>query len=241
MMLGVRIEDRDQFKTWSTDFAELVGNLARPRERLVQIKTSAFELFEYLRATVIRLRKSPEDNLMSELARVEEAGSVLTEDELLSNAIFLLVAGHETTPNLIANGLLSLLRAPDEMARLRAAAALLPSAVEEMLRFESPLQMVGRVAREDLEIGRTAIEKGQVIALGLGSANHDPTVFTDPDRLDVGRRDNKHLAFTTASARRWRGSRARLPSRPRSSASAPSGSPRTRGRSRGTTTSRSAA
>lgn len=194
-MLGVRIEDREQFKTWSTDIAELVGNPARPMERLLEIKKSAFELVEYLRAAMIRLRKSPEQNLMSALAQAEDAGSMLTEDELLANAVFVLVAGHETTTNLIANGILSLIRAPEELAQLRADASRFPSAIEELLRFESPLQMVGRIAREDLEIAGTTIKKGQVIALGLGSANHDPTVFADPERLDLARKDNKHLAF----------------------------------------------
>lgn len=195
-MLGVLPGDRDQFKRWSTDIAELVGNPARPMERLLEIKASTLELLEYLRATIARLRKRPEDNLMSELARVEEKGEKLTEDELLANAVFLLAAGHETTTNLIANGLLSLLRAPAEMARLRGDLSLLPSAVEEVLRHESPLQMVGRIARDDLEIAGTRIGKGEVIALVLGSANHDPSVFTDPDRLDVGRKENKHLAFS---------------------------------------------
>jgi hypothetical protein len=195
-MLGVLPEDRDQFKKWSTDFAELVGNPARPMARLLEIKTSAFELVDYLRVTIARLRKSPEDNLMSELARVEDEGEQLTLDELLANAVFLLVAGHETTTNLIANGLLSLLRAPEEMRRLRGDLSLLPSAVEELLRHESPLQMVGRIARDDLEIAGTRIAKGDVIALVLGSANHDPSVFSDPDRLDLGRKENKHLAFS---------------------------------------------
>ncbi len=195
-MLGVSPGDRDQFKKWSTDIAELVGNPARPMERLLEIKVSTFELLEYLRATVARLRRSPEDNLMSELARVEEKGDQLTEDELLANAVFLLAAGHETTTNLVANGLLSLLRAPEEMRRLRGDLSLLPSAVEEILRHESPLQMVGRIAREDLEIAGARIGKGEVIALVLGSANHDPSVFTDPDRLDLGRKENKHLAFS---------------------------------------------
>ena len=195
-MLGVSLEDRDQFKKWSTDVAELVGNPSRPLERLFEIKVSIFELLEYLRATVARLRKSPEDNLMSELARVEEKGDQLTEDELLANAILLLVAGHETTTNLITNGLLSLLRAPEEMRRHRDDLTLLPSAVEEILRLESPLQMVGRIAREDLEIAGTRIGKGEVINLVLGSANHDPSVFSDPDRLDIGRKENRHLSFS---------------------------------------------
>ncbi len=98
-MLGVQLEDRDQFKTWSTDLAELVGNPARPMARLLEIKKSTLDLVEYLRATMIRLRRSPEDNLMSALAQAEDAGSMLTEDELLANAVFVLVAGHETTTN----------------------------------------------------------------------------------------------------------------------------------------------
>lgn len=195
-ILGIAPGDRDQFKKWSTDFAELVGNPMRPMERLLEIKKSAFDLLEYLRATVARLRRSPENNIMSELARVEEKGEMLTEDELLANAIFLLVAGHETTTNLIANGILALLREPSQMQKLRDDPALLPSAIEELLRFESPLQMVGRITKENVEIGGTSIGPGQVIALVLGSANHDPKAFAEPDRLDIGRKENRHLAFS---------------------------------------------
>jgi cytochrome P450 len=168
-------------------------------ERLLEIKKSALELFEYLRATVARLRRTPENNIMSELARVEEKGDILTEDELLANAIFLLIAGHETTTNLIANGILSLLREPSQLQRLCDDPSLLPSAVEEFLRFEGPLQMVGRVTKEQVEIGGTTINPGQVIALVLGSANRDPKAFVDPDRLDIGRKENRHLGLSVGA------------------------------------------
>jgi len=194
-MLGVPPEDRDQFKQWSADFAEIVGNPIRPMERLLEIKKSVLELIDYLRGIVTRLHADPADNIMSTLVR-EQSEDMLTEDELLANAVFLLAAGHETTTNLIANGILSLLRAPAELERLRAEPSLLPSAVEEILRFESPLQITGRIAKEDIEIGGATIARGQLIALVLGSANRDPACFDDPDRLDIGRRDNKHLAFS---------------------------------------------
>lgn len=198
-ILGVSPGDRDQFKKWSTDFAELVGNPMRPMERLIEIKNSSLELLEYLRATVARLRKSPENNIMSELARVEEKGEMLTEDELLANAIFLLVAGHETTTNLIANGLLCLLREPEQMQKLREDPGLLPSAIEEFLRYEGSLQMVGRISKTEIRFGETTIGPGQVIALVLGSANRDPKIFNDPERLDIGRKENRHLAFSVGA------------------------------------------
>ena len=198
-ILGISPRDRDQFKKWSADFAELVGNPMRPMERLIEIKNSALELLEYLRATIARLRKSPENNIMSELVRVEEKGEMLTEDELLANAIVLLVAGHETTTNLIANGLLCLLREPAEMQRLRDDPSLTPSAIEEFLRFEGPLQMVGRISKTEIRIGDTTIGPGQIIMLGLASANRDPKMFVDPDRLDIGRKENRHVAFSVGA------------------------------------------
>ena len=127
--------------------------------------------------------------------RAQEEGDRLSEEELLANCVLLLNAGHETTTNLIGNGTLALLRHPDQMRRLRDDLSLLPSAVEELLRYDSPVQFTSRVLKADMEIGGKALRAGQVVLLLLGAANRDPEQFPDPDRLDVGRPDNKHIAF----------------------------------------------
>jgi cytochrome P450 len=129
------------------------------------------------------------------MARAEEAGDRLTEPELYANANLLLTAGHETTTNLIGNGVLALLRHPAELAKLRADPSLLPGAVEEFLRYDSPVQFTHRVAKEDVAVGDKMIRRGQFVYLMLGAANRDPGRFPDPDRLDVTRKDNHHVSF----------------------------------------------
>ena len=127
--------------------------------------------------------------------KVEEDGTRLTSNEIAANTTFLFLAGHETTTNLIGNGMLALLRHPDELSRLRADPSLIGSAVEELLRYDSPVQMRVRVARETVEIGGRRIAKGQRVLILVGAANRDPARFPDPDRLDIARPDNRHLAF----------------------------------------------
>jgi hypothetical protein len=123
------------------------------------------------------------------------AGDRLTEDELVTTCVLLLNAGHEATVNVSGNGLLALLEHPDELARLRTDPALLPTAIEELMRFDSPLQLFERTATDDVELGGVTIERGQKIAALLGSANRDPAVFADADTLDIGRTDNPHISF----------------------------------------------
>jgi pimeloyl-[acyl-carrier protein] synthase len=150
---------------------------------------------DYFRAAVARLRAGGGPGLLGAMARAEEAGDRLTEVELYANANLLLTAGHETTTNLIGNGTLALLRHPDQFQKLRADPSLLPGAIEEFLRYDSPVQFTHRLAGEDVALGGKTIRKGQFVFLMLGAANRDPARFPDPDRLDITRKDNHHVAF----------------------------------------------
>jgi cytochrome P450 len=202
-MLGVPPEDRDRFKRWSDDLASIAGGSGSPTglgyQDYQRIATSYAEFTAYLGAVVAQRRAQPRNDLLSALAQAEEAGDRLNEDELYANATLLLVAGHETTTNLIGNGTLALLRHPDQLARLKADPSLVPTAVEELLRYDSPVQFTTRLLKDDLTIGGKLLRGGQMVLLLLGAANRDPEHFTDPDRLDVGRADNKHLAFGLGS------------------------------------------
>jgi len=150
---------------------------------------------EYLHRIITQLRKEPRDNLMSALVSVEQEGDRLNELELLGMSISLLAGGHETTTNLIGNGLLALLRRPDQRKRLRENPSLIPTAVEELLRYDSSVQRLERIATVDLEIDGQKIGKGQRLLLMLGAANRDPSHFPDPNNLIITREPNQHLAF----------------------------------------------
>jgi hypothetical protein len=186
--------DRGSFKRWSDDFARFIDGSIR-EQGLPEAAKAAHALSDYFRDFIAERRKSPRDDLMSALIEAHEADDALSLDELVSNAILLLGAGHETTTNLLANGTLALLRHRGELERLRAEPALARSAVEELLRFDSPVQMTARLPGEDLEIRGQQIPAGQEVNLILAAANRDPAQFEDPDRLDLGRSENRHLAF----------------------------------------------
>jgi hypothetical protein len=194
-MLGVPAGDRARFKQWSDDFAVFLGSFNPTPEQQQQALASVLELKEYFRALVPELRRRPRGDLLSDLATAEEQGDMLSEEELLANCTLLLFAGHETTTNLIGNGLLALLRHPDQLHRLRAEPRLVGSAVEELLRYESPVQGTRRLAKEAVTVDGRRIERGQFVLLLLGAANRDPEQFPDPDRLDVTRSEVRHLAF----------------------------------------------
>ena len=140
-------------------------------------------------------RQNPRDDLISALVAAEEQGDRFSEEELFSMFVLLQIGGHETTTNLIGNGLLALLQNPEEMQKLKDNPSLMETAVEELLRYHSPIQSTGRIAMEDLEIRGRRISKGQAIATYIGAANRDPNQFPDPDRLDITRQQNRHLAF----------------------------------------------
>jgi hypothetical protein len=201
-MLGVPPEDRDQFKRWSDDLALLAGSSSTSDMTLDQFHriAQAFQdLTAYFARIVAERRVQPRDDLLSALAQAEEAGDRLSADELYANAALLLVAGNETTTNLIGNGTLALLRNPGQLARLTADPSLIPTAVEELLRFDSPVQFTVRVLTDEISLGGKSLRSGQMVLLLIGAANRDPEHFADPDRLDVTRTDNKHLAFGLGS------------------------------------------
>jgi cytochrome P450 len=200
-MLGVPPEDRDRFKRWSDESTAVVGNLPSNLSPDVLRKALAAteELQAYFRGIIAQRRAEPRDDLLSALVKAQEEGDRLSDEELLANSVLLLNAGHETTTNLIGNGTLALLRHPDQLRRLRESPSLIPSAVEELLRYDSPVQFTTRVLKADMELGGKVMRAGQMVLLLLGAANRDPEQFSDPDRLDVGRPDNKHLAFGLGS------------------------------------------
>jgi cytochrome P450 len=149
----------------------------------------------YFQAAIREQRQHPGSGLISALITAQLNGQHLTEQSIIANCILLTVGGQETTPNLIGNGMLSLLRHPDQMSRLRQDASFLPSAIEELLRYEAPSQHTTRIAPEDVQLGSRQIRKQQSVIAVMGAANRDPERFADPDRLDITRLDNRHLAF----------------------------------------------
>jgi len=193
-LLGVPPADRERFKRWSDDLATMAdATLAlaglEPAERAVA------ELEGYLREVFAERRSRPRENLITALVHAQAEGQVLTDEELLTTCILLLVAGNETTTNLIGNGVLALLEHPRELARLSEDPSLIRAAVEEMLRCDSPVQLTSRLAIEDVRIGGKDIRAGTEVDLLLGAANRDPGHFPDPDRFDVGRPENRPVAF----------------------------------------------
>ena len=192
-LLGVDVADHRKLKTWSCAFAEVLGNFQHNPERAFTLLTNLEEMTEYFRDAV--RTHGERDGLIRNLLRAQENGDRLTEDEVIANVIVTMVGGQETTTNLIANGLLTLLRHPDQMARLRSNRQLLPSAVEEMLRFEPPSQHTARIAPSYLTLEGQTIQRGQAVIAVMAAANRDPLRFPDPDRFDISRSDNRHLSF----------------------------------------------
>ena len=193
-MLGVPAQDRDRFKFWSNDVALTVEPTVSD-EQAALIKRSSENLIDYFDSIIDLRRSDPRDDLITALIAAEEEGDRLTHEELIAMLLLLLVAGNETTRNLIGNGTLAMLKHPDQLRRLRDDPDLMDSAIDEMLRYDSPVQLNGRMAIEDMEIGGKKIRAGQRVIGLLGAANRDPSVFTDPDKLDVGRREKSHISF----------------------------------------------
>jgi len=195
-MLGVPTEDRDSFREWSNDIIS-GGDLAQDyEERQKRSFAASQSLMEYLSRLIHERRRRPEDDLISGLVYARDEHGTLSEEELLGNCMLLLIAGHETTVNLIGNGTLALLRHPDQLERLGSDASLVKPAVEEALRFESPVQhSTFRVAAGEMEVGGRTIGRGEQVVAALGAANRDPEQFPEPDRFDVAREPNRHLAF----------------------------------------------
>jgi pimeloyl-[acyl-carrier protein] synthase len=198
-MLGVPLEDRHQLKAWSTNFAEMLGNFQHNPEHAARMLRTVQDMTAYFHDRIRELKNIPRDGLVHSLMSAEIDGDRLTEEEVVANSIVTMVGGLETTTNLIGNGVLTLLRNPGEIERMQEDQSLIPSAVEEMLRYESPSQHTGRLAPEDVEWEGKVIRKGQAVMAVMAAANRDPERFPDPDRFDVARIDNRHLAFGYAA------------------------------------------
>jgi cytochrome P450 len=198
-MLGVPTEDHSDLKKWSADFAEMLGNFQHNPDRIPRVLESTNNLTNYFRDAIAKMREHPREGLIQSFMTAEMDGDRLSEEEIIANCVVTMVGGQETTTNLIGNGLLSLMRNPEQLARLRDDPNLIPSAVEELLRYESPSQHTGRIAREDVEIRGRQIRKGQAVMAIMAAANRDPERFPQPDDLILDRPDNKHLAFGWSS------------------------------------------
>jgi pimeloyl-[acyl-carrier protein] synthase len=198
-LLGVPVADHEQLKDWSADFAEMLGNFQHNPDRFPKILRSVSSMCDYFRTTMKEQRAQPQDGLVSAMMSAEVDGAKLTDDEIIANLIVTMVGGQETTTNLIGNGMLTLLRNPESLQRLRDDASLIPSAVEELLRYESPSQHTARLAPADVELGGKQIRKRQAVIAVMGAANRDPERFPDPDCLDIERKDNRHVAFGWAA------------------------------------------
>ncbi|MDP9364715.1 MAG: cytochrome P450 [Chloroflexota bacterium] len=194
-LLGAPHDTLDEFKRWSDGILSFQGTGQTSPETLDRAQRDLLEMRAFLTELLEHRRHAPADDLLSRMVAAEADGDKLSSAELLTTCVTLLTAGHETTTNLIGNGLLSLLRHPDQLRRLRDDPALMPTAVEEMLRFESPLQRNPRRVAEDLELGGQTLRRGDFVLQVLGAANHDPARFPDPHRFDVARQPNRHLAF----------------------------------------------
>jgi cytochrome P450 len=194
-MLGAPPEDRDRFKGWSDDLSAVVfGAVDRP-DRHEVAQRGLVEFDAYFGALVDRYRRHPADNLMTALVHARDGTGSLSTDEIIATCTLLLFAGHETTTNLIANGVLALLRQPDQLDRLRGQPGLIGTAVEEILRFDGPTRVMVRVVAEDVEVDGRRLRRGDKVFLSPMAANRDPAQFADPDHLDVARHPNPHLGF----------------------------------------------
>ncbi|MFZ0283964.1 MAG: cytochrome P450 [Terriglobales bacterium] len=194
-LLGVPTADHVQLKAWSADFAEMLGNFQHNPDRTQRVLRSLQEMTAYFRAAIAAAREHPGEGLVQHLLLAEVDGNHLSEEEIIANLIVTMVGGQETTTNLIGNGLLTLLRNPDVLHQLRSDLSLIPSAVEELLRYESPSQHTARIAPADVELGGKQIKGKDAVIAVMGAANRDPQRFPYPDLLDITRKDNRHVAF----------------------------------------------
>ena len=193
-LLGIPSSDRNRFKRWSNKIAATT-DLLNAEDAIMEAREATLELIDYFNDFIQARRDEPRDDLISALVAAQQTEEQLTHEEILAFAILLLVAGNETTTNLIGNGTLALLDNPDAFDSLRSHPDHLPAAIAEMLRYDSPVQGVVRIARRDTTLGTQQIAQGDLLMLMLGAANRDPDQFPDPDRFDVAREANRHLSF----------------------------------------------
>ena len=193
-LLGIPPSDRDRFKQWSNKIAATT-DLLNAEDAIMEAREATLALIDYFNDFIQARRDEPRDDLISALVAAQSTEEQLTHEEILAFAILLLVAGNETTTNLIGNGTLALLDNPEAFDSLRSQPDHLPAAIEEMLRYDSPVQGVVRIARRDTTLGPQQIAQGDLLMLMLGAANRDPEQFDDPDRFNVDRDPNRHLSF----------------------------------------------
>jgi pimeloyl-[acyl-carrier protein] synthase len=198
-LLGVPTRDHEQLKKWSADFAELLGNFQHNPDRVAKVLRSLEDLKEYVREKMGEQRKEAQPGLIGSLMAAEVEGGHLTDGEVIASSIVTMVGGQETTTNLIGNGLFTLLNRPDCLAQLRDDPSIIASAIEELLRFESPSQHTARIAKDDVLLGGKTIKKGEAVMAVMAAANRDPNRFPEPDKLDLTRTDNRHVAFGWAA------------------------------------------
>lgn len=194
-ILGVPVKDRERIKQWSASHVRISAASFPLVQCAPDIQRNLLELREYMGALIDDRRDNPQDDLLSQLIQSVEQGEKLTHEELLSSAVTILIAGHETTTNLIASAMLLLLRHPDQLQQLRSNPELAQSAIEEVLRYESPIQRIRRVVKQNTEMPGGQMKKGEVVSMMIGAANRDARVFRDPHRFDITRQNNCHLAF----------------------------------------------
>ncbi|MER8221499.1 cytochrome P450 [Streptomyces sp. NPDC094143] len=194
-MLGIPESDRAPLRPWSADICGMY-ELAPSQETAARAVRASAEFSDYLRGLIAARRKEPGEDLVSGLIAAHDEGDRLTEQEMISTCVLLLNAGHEATVNATVNGWYALFRNPAQLELLRADHSLVPSAIEELMRYDTPLQLFERWVLDEIEIAGTTIPRGAEIAMLFGSANHDPEVFADPGRLDLTRADNPHISFS---------------------------------------------
>jgi pimeloyl-[acyl-carrier protein] synthase len=198
-LMGVPVEDHRKLGMWANDIVEVHGNFQNHPDRVAEIVKSLEDMKSYVLEHMKELRKHPNSGLIHSLMTAEVDGQRLTDEEVIATTIVVIVGGHETTTNLIASGFLTLLRNPASLEQLRSQPEIVASAVEELLRYESPVQYTARIAPAVMELGGKTIRKGEKVVAVLAAANRDPNRFPDPDHLDLLRPDNRHLAFGWAS------------------------------------------
>ena len=196
-LMGLPTSDWQQLTAWSTQFAEVLGNLQHNPDHTARVLRTIDELTDYFRAAVRDHREHPGDDLICAFINAQQDGESFSEDEVIANSIIVMTGGQETTTNLIGNGVLNLLSHPDQWDALKNNRGGLGTAIEELLRFDGPIQYTSRLAPKDVEIGGRKIRGRQAVIAILAAANRDPSRFPDPDRLDLARTDNRHLAFAS--------------------------------------------
>jgi cytochrome P450 len=198
-LLGVPLEDHRQLKAWSADFAQMLGNFQHNPDRVREVMRSTERMTVYFHDAIRSQADRRCDGLIRSLMEAEVDGQRLSDEEVVANTIVTMVGGQETTTNLIGNGLLTLIRQPERLAQLREDPSIMKSAIEELLRYETPSQHTARIAPADVVMGGRQIRKGAAVMAVMAAGNRDPERFPDPDRLDLEREDNRHLAFGWAA------------------------------------------